>query len=32
MNGVTNIVSGIGWNATSRSCTNACHGSLNWGM
>lgn len=30
MNGVTNLVSTIGWNATSRSCSNSCHGSKLW--
>jgi len=30
MNGVVNISSGIGWNATSRSCSPSCHGLKNW--
>jgi mono/diheme cytochrome c family protein len=30
-NGVTNLAeSSIGWNATSRSCTNSCHGRESW--
>jgi len=29
-NGVINLVSTIGWNATSRSCSNSCHGSKSW--
>jgi hypothetical protein len=29
-NGVVNLTSTIGWNATSRSCSNSCHGSHNW--
>jgi hypothetical protein len=30
INGAINIAGGIGWNATSRSCNNSCHGSKNW--
>ncbi len=32
MNGVTNIASGNppGWNATTRSCSNTCHGTKAW--
>lgn len=30
MNNVINLVSTIGWNPTSRNCTNSCHGSKNW--
>jgi predicted phage tail protein len=30
MNGVTNLASTIGWNATSRSCSNSCHGTKSW--
>jgi mono/diheme cytochrome c family protein len=30
-NGVTNIASTPGWNASSRSCSNSCHGSHSWG-
>jgi predicted phage tail protein len=30
MNGVVNMSSGSGWNATSRSCSPACHGLKNW--
>ena len=30
MNGVKNVSSTIGWNATSRSCANSCHGSKAW--
>ena len=30
-NGVKNLAtSSIGWNATSRSCTNSCHGKESW--
>ena len=29
-NGVKNIVTTIGWNATTRSCSNSCHGSNKW--
>jgi mono/diheme cytochrome c family protein len=29
-NGVKNIVSTIGWNATNRSCSNSCHGTHSW--
>lgn len=30
-NGVKSLaVSSIGWNATTRSCTNACHGKESW--
>jgi hypothetical protein len=31
-NGVINIVSGNtpGWNPTTRSCSNSCHGSHKW--
>jgi hypothetical protein len=30
MNGVKNVTTTIGWNATSRSCANSCHGSKSW--
>jgi len=30
LNGVKDLVSTIGWNATSRSCSNSCHGSKSW--
>lgn len=30
INGVTNLVTTIGWNATSRSCSNSCHGTRSW--
>lgn len=30
MNGVSNLTSTIGWNATSRSCSNSCHGNKSW--
>jgi hypothetical protein len=30
MNGVKDLASGAGWNATSRSCANSCHGSKSW--
>lgn len=29
-NGVKNLTTTIGWNATSRSCSNSCHGSKSW--
>jgi hypothetical protein len=29
-NGVKNLTTTIGWNATSRSCSNSCHGSNRW--
>jgi mono/diheme cytochrome c family protein len=29
-NGVKNLTTTIGWNATSRSCSNSCHGSKRW--
>ena len=29
-NGIKELVSSTGWNATSRSCTNACHGKESW--
>jgi mono/diheme cytochrome c family protein len=29
-NGVKNLTTTIGWNATSRSCSNSCHGSRAW--
>lgn len=29
-NGVRNLVTTIGWNATTRSCANSCHGSETW--
>jgi hypothetical protein len=29
-NGVKNVTTTIGWNATSRSCANSCHGSKAW--
>jgi mono/diheme cytochrome c family protein len=31
MNGVTNIASTPGWNPTTRSCSNSCHGTHSWG-
>jgi len=30
MNNVINLQTTIGWNATSRNCTNSCHGRKNW--
>jgi fibronectin type 3 domain-containing protein len=30
MNGVKNVSSTIGWNATSRTCANSCHGTKAW--
>jgi hypothetical protein len=30
MNGVKNLTTTIGWNATSSSCANSCHGSKSW--
>jgi mono/diheme cytochrome c family protein len=29
-NGVKNLTTTIGWNATSRSCSNSCHGTHSW--
>jgi mono/diheme cytochrome c family protein len=29
-NGVKNLTTTIGWNTTSRSCSNSCHGSRAW--
>lgn len=29
-NGVKNMAGTIGWNSTSRSCSNSCHGSRSW--
>jgi len=29
-NGVKNVVSTIGWNATNRTCSNSCHGTESW--
>jgi len=29
-NGVKNLTTTIGWNATNRSCANSCHGSESW--
>jgi hypothetical protein len=29
-NGVKNLATTIGWNATSRSCSNSCHGKKSW--
>jgi mono/diheme cytochrome c family protein len=29
-NGVVNLTTTIGWNTTSRSCSNSCHGSKSW--
>jgi len=29
-NGVKNLVTTTGWNSTSRSCSNSCHGSKAW--
>jgi mono/diheme cytochrome c family protein len=29
-NGVKNLTTTIGWNATSRSCSNSCHSSKSW--
>jgi hypothetical protein len=28
--GVKNVATTIGWNATSRSCSNSCHGTKSW--
>lgn len=30
IDGVKNLVGTIGWNATSRSCSNSCHGTKSW--
>jgi uncharacterized protein (TIGR03382 family) len=30
-NGTVNIATTIGWNATTRSCSNSCHGTHSWG-
>jgi hypothetical protein len=30
MNGVKNLAATTGWNATSRTCANSCHGSKSW--
>jgi len=30
LNGVKDLSSTSGWNATSRNCTNSCHGRKNW--
>jgi hypothetical protein len=27
---VKNLTTTIGWNATTRSCSNSCHGSRSW--
>jgi len=29
-NGVKNLTTTIGWNTTTRSCSNSCHGSKSW--
>ena len=29
-NGIKNLTTTIGWNATSRSCSNSCHGTKSW--
>jgi fibronectin type 3 domain-containing protein len=29
-NGIINMATTIGWNASSRSCSNSCHGSKSW--
>jgi mono/diheme cytochrome c family protein len=29
-NGIKNLASTIGWNSTSRSCSNSCHGTERW--
>jgi len=29
-NGIKNVVSTIGWNSTSRTCSNSCHGNERW--
>ena len=29
-NGVVNVVSTIGWNPTTRTCSNSCHGTERW--
>jgi hypothetical protein len=29
-NGIKDLVATIGWSATSRSCTNSCHGKQSW--
>lgn len=29
-NGVKEVIASVGWNATSQSCANACHGSGTW--
>jgi|GEM_PF-602849 len=30
MNSVKNLTTSIGWNSTSRSCSNSCHGKKSW--
>lgn len=30
LDGVRNVTSNVGWNATTRSCANSCHGSESW--
>ena len=30
MNGIKNLTTTIGWNSTSRSCSNSCHGNKAW--
>jgi fibronectin type 3 domain-containing protein len=30
LNGVKNLATTIGWNTTSRSCSNSCHGNKSW--
>jgi hypothetical protein len=29
-NGVKNLAAAAGWNATSRTCANSCHGTKSW--
>ncbi len=31
-NGVKNLATNIGWNATNRTCSNSCHGTKSWGL
>ncbi|BCG47601.1 Cytochrome c family protein [Citrifermentans bremense] len=31
-NGVKNLATNIGWNATNRTCANSCHGTKSWGL
>jgi hypothetical protein len=30
INGVKEVIASSGWNATARTCSNACHGKESW--